>query len=196
MMKILFTVLVLAVFAAGIGIGGLISLQLPANDAMDLQTYTATSRSLTFNSVQLPDSEPVEALDPVVKQPDLEGPIERNSPSDWIKESQIEMRADGVFIHVNNPQWSILANTNSMDPLFDETSHLIQIIPTSQAEIQVGDIVSYESPLGFTIVHRVIEIGFDEDGWYAILKGDNNPTADPWKVRWPWVRRVTVIVIN
>jgi hypothetical protein len=49
--------------------------------------------------------------------------------------------------------------------------------------------------LGFSIVHRVIEIGNDEDGWYAITKGDNNPTPDPWKIRFEWVRRITVAVI-
>ena len=105
------------------------------------------------------------------------------------------MRPDGVFIRLNNPQWAILADTNSMDPVFDAGSHLIQAFPTSAADIQVGDIVSYESPLNFVIVHRVIEIGNDDNGWYAIMKGDNNPRADPWKIRFDWVRRVTVMVV-
>jgi len=196
-MKHLFIMLVLAVFAAGMGIGGLIGLQLPTtSNAIDFETHTATSRGLQFNTVQLSDpKEDVKPLTAKPQQQSLEGPVERISPGDWVKESQIEMRPDGVFIHFNNPQWAILANTNSMDPVFDEVSHLIQALPTSAAEIHVGDIVSYQAPVGFTIVHRVIEIGNDEDGWYAILKGDNNPTPDPWKVRFEMVRRVTVAVI-
>ncbi len=195
-MKTLFILLTLALFAAGIGIGGLIGINMPSADAMDFETYTTTSRGLSFNSVQLADPKvDAKPLQAVAKQPSLEGPIERASPSDWIKESQIEMRQDGVFIHFSNPQWAILADTNSMDPVFDEGSHLIQAFPTSADQINVGDIVSYEAPLGFSIVHRVIEIGNDEKGWYAILKGDNNPTPDPWKVRFEMVRRVTVAVI-
>ncbi len=201
-MKFLFTLLVMAVFAAGIGIGGLIGIQLPASTAMDLETSTVSSRSLSFNEVQLNSEETAEPLKSVVQQSNLQGPIERPSPGDWIKESQIEMRPDGVFIHMSNPQWAILADTNSMDPLFDDTSHLIQMIPASQNEIQVGDIISYASPFGFTIVHRVREIGFDEDGWYALAGGDNNLDVtgaimlDPGKIRWEMVKRVTVAIIN
>lgn len=194
-MKHLFALLVLTVFAAGVGIGSLIGLQLPVKDAISFETQTTTSRGLQFNSVQVPETKAVEPLKSSVQAQNLEGPVERNSPGDWVKESQIEMRPDGVFIHVNNPQWAILANTNSMDPVFDDTSHLIQMIPQSETDIHVGDIVSYASPLGFSIVHRVIEIGNDEEGWYAILKGDNNPTPDPWKVRFDMVRRVTVMVV-
>ncbi len=195
-MKHLYFLLVLAVFAAGIGIGSLVSIGLSGDNAVTFETNTATSRGLSFNPVTLADaiiqSEPLQAI---AKQPDYGGPVERDSPSDWVAESEIEMRPDGVFIKFNNPQWAILADTNSMDPVFDTGSHLIQAFPTNPEQIHVGDIVSYNSPVGFTIVHRVIEIGNDEEGWYAIIKGDNNPTPDPWKVRWDMVTRVTVAVI-
>ncbi|MBI4146446.1 hypothetical protein HY489_03860 [Candidatus Woesearchaeota archaeon] len=191
-MKALFSILVVAVFALGVGVGALMSLQQPD---LDVQAYTATSRALTFQPVQLSENKDAQPLSAVAQPLVLEGPIERISPGDWVKESQIDMREDGVFIRFNHPQWAILADTNSMDPVFDEDSHLIQAIPLSKDEIQVGDIMSYESPMGFTIVHRVIEIGQDEDGWYAILKGDNNPVPDPWKVRFDMVKRVTVMVV-
>ena len=196
-MRHLFIMLVLAVFTAGIGIGSLIGLQLPTSDAFDVETYTTSSRGLTFTTVQTGTSESVETepLHSVAQEPDFGGPVERISPGDWIKESQIEMRPDGVFIHFNNPQWAILADTNSMDPVSDAGSHLIQAVPLSVDEIQVGDIISYASPLGFTIVHRAIEINNDEDGWYAIAKGDNNPSRDPWKIRFEDIRRVTVMII-
>jgi len=194
-MKHLFIFLVLAVFAAGVGIGSLIGIQLPTQDAIDFETKTTSSRGLQFNEVQAEPKSDVPPLKAIPQEQNNEGPVERDSPGDWIKESQIEMRPDGVFIHFNNPQWAILADTNSMDPVFDAESHLIQIIPTSASEIHVGDIMSYASPLGFSIVHRVVEIGNDEDGWYAITKGDNNPTEDPWKIRFDWVRRVTVMIV-
>ena len=193
-MKHLYTMLVMAIFALGVGIGSFISLQMTP-DQTDISSYSTSNRALSFNQVQLAEGTESAPLKSKAQQPNYEGPIERSSPGDWVKESQIEMRPDGVFIKVNNPQWAILADTNSMDPVFDDTSHLIQEVPLSPAEIQVGDIVSYDSPMGFPIVHRAIEIGNDEDGWYAILKGDNNPTPDPWKVRFDMVRRVTVMVV-
>jgi len=192
-----FTLLVLVVFGAGIGIGSIIGLELPASNGAisDFETYTTSSRALSFNEVQAGTVKPAEPLKAVAQQPNLQGPVERPSPSDWIQESQIEMQPEGVFIKLNNPQWAILANTNSMDPGFDEDSHLIQEIPTSENQIHVGDIISYESPLGFSIVHRVIEKSSDEDGTYFITEGDNNPGPDPWKIRWSMITRVTVMII-
>lgn len=181
----------LLVFVSGFGIGGLLAINFPANNVL-IETQTVESRGLSVAPVQ---TEPIEREPLQVVPQQLEGPIEQISPSDWIKESEIEMRPDGVLVKVNNPQWAVLVDTNSMDPVFDIGSHLIQIIPQSQSQIKVGDIVSYAAPAGFTIVHRVIEIGNDNEGWYAILKGDNNPTPDPWKVRFDMVRRVTVMVV-
>lgn len=185
-MNKLWTIVVVLVFGLGVGLGNFLGHQ-------STQTYTATSRAVSFNSLSAADGQEGAPLE--LRPIDDMGPVERDSPSDWIKERQIEMRPDGVLIKVNNPQWAILTNTNSMDPSFDETSHLIQVFPQSKEEIHVGDIVSYQSPLGFMIVHRVLEIGEDSEGWYAILKGDNNPAPDPWKIRWDMVRRVTVMVV-
>ncbi len=193
-MKHLYAMLVLAVFAAGLGAGSLLGAVLPHN-TLTAETYSVTSRGLNYQSVQVADSTTEDVLTSTPQQPGSDGPIERPSPSDWVQESQIEMRQDGVFIHLNNPQWAILADTNSMDPVFDQGSHLIQVFPTSQSQIHEGDIISYNAPLGFSIVHRVIEIGNDEDGWYAITKGDNNPGPDPWKIRYDWVTRVTVMIV-
>lgn len=194
-MKHLYALLILAIFALGVGVGGFISIQIPTQDTPAVQTYSATSRALSFNSVQLADPSDTQPLRSVPSVPVYDGPIERASPGNWIKESQIEMKPDGVFIHLNNPQWAILAGTKSMDPVFDQGAHLIQEVPSNADQIHVGDIMSYDSPLGFTIVHRVIEIGNDSDGWYAIAKGDNNPTPDPWKIRFDSVRRVTVMIV-
>lgn len=191
-MKALYALMILAVFAIGVGIGGLAAIP---QENLELSTNTATSRALSFNSVQLADPKTDKTLESTAEDLSIQGPVERDSPSDWIKEREIEMRPDGVLVKINNPQWAILADTNSMDPVFDDTSHLIQIHPMSTDEIKLGDIVSYQAPHGYTVVHRVIEIGEDEEGWYAILKGDNNPQPDPWKVRFDMVRRVTVMVV-
>lgn len=44
-------------------------------------------------------------------------------------------------------------------------------------------------------MHRVVEIGEDEQGWFAITKGDNNEEVDPGKRRFQDIKRITVGVI-
>jgi signal peptidase I len=143
-----------------------------------------------INSVEIPaitDHSPV-LQDGVLKAK------ERISPFDWVKESDIGVYEDGVTISVDNPQWAVFADTNSMDPVFDSNSHAIEIIPKTAEDVHVGDIASYSTDNG-TIIHRVIETGYDREGWYAMFKGDNNPAKDPEKVRFNDIRRIVVAII-
>ncbi len=81
-----------------------------------------------------------------------------------------------------------------MDPLIDAGSNAIQVVPKNADDIQIGDIISYSQ--GNTIlIHRVMLIGTDDQGWFAIAKGDNNDRADPNKVRFSDIRRVVVAIV-
>ena|SRR3990172_723688 len=122
------------------------------------------------------------------------GPREKASPKDRIPENDVFVYDDRVIIKLKSPQWSRFTNTNSMDPLFDTEAHVIQLVPRSADELQVGDIISYESSYGI-IIHRIVSLGQDDEGWYAITKGDNNPSRDPAKVRFSQVKRVVVGII-
>ncbi len=118
------------------------------------------------------------------------------SPKDRIGQDQIHVYDDKVVIDLDNPEWAYFTDTNSMDPVLDEGSNAIEIIPSSVSEIQVGDIVSYNSVyVDGTVIHRVIEIGYDNKGWYARMKGDNLNMRDPEKVRFDQIQRVVVAVI-
>ncbi|MDP2750014.1 MAG: signal peptidase I [Nanoarchaeota archaeon] len=122
--------------------------------------------------------------------------VEKNSPADRIKQSDIHVLNDKVVIDIENPEWAMFTDTNSMDPLFDSGSNAIELVPKSEQEIQAGDIVSYKSEYADgIIIHRVAKIGTDEDGWFAVMKGDNNPTADPGKVRFDQIQRVVVAIV-
>ena len=121
---------------------------------------------------------------------------EKASPKDRIKEHQIRVFSDGVAIQVKDPEWSTFTDTNSMDPVLDKGANAIHIVPDDADEIEVGDIVAYRSEYSTgTVIHRVIKTGKDEDGDYFILKGDNNPSADPGKVRFEQIERVLVAII-
>lgn len=120
---------------------------------------------------------------------------EKVSPSNWISENQIEVFPDKIIIRIENASLSAYADTNSMDPTLDKTANGIEIVPKSPEQIHVGDIVAY-SPEGSNslIVHRVVEVGKDEQGFYFIVKGDNN-TATDGKIRFEQIKYVTIGVI-
>ncbi len=121
---------------------------------------------------------------------------EKASPKDRIKESQIHVYNNRVVLDIKNAEWSTFTDTNSMDPVLDYGANAIHIIPKSEDEIQPGDIVAYESRLAEgTIIHRVKGIGYDSQGKYFIMKGDNNKNIDPEKVRFSQIKRVLVAII-
>ncbi len=119
---------------------------------------------------------------------------EKPSPSDWIKPSQIEVYDDKIVINVKDATWASFADTNSMDPVLDESTTGIEIKPASPEQINVGDIIAYKSEYG-VIIHRVAEKGEDEQGVYFVAKGDNNNMQDPKKIRFNEIERVLVALI-
>ena len=123
-------------------------------------------------------------------------PLERISPFDRIKESQIIVDDNKVVVELKNPKLASFLNTNSMDPILDETANAIEIIPESEDDIKIGDIVSYNSKeKNITLVHRVIDMGYDSEVKYCILKGDNNVHPDQEKIRFRDIQRLIVMII-
>lgn len=119
-----------------------------------------------------------------------------SSPSDWIREDQVRVYPDKVVIEIPNAVWARFTPTHSMDPVLSDTAHALQIVPRSESDISVGDIVSFwSSQVNANVIHRVIEIGSDDQGWFAVTKGDNNPHPDPGVRRFRDISRVLVAVI-
>lgn len=119
---------------------------------------------------------------------------ELKSPGDWIKESSVKLSKDYVLINISDTRWARFTDTNSMDPVLDADANSIEIRPDSPSELKPGDIISYRSGQG-TIIHRIVETGKDEQGWYAITKGDNNYYTDSEKVRFDDIKGVVVAVL-
>lgn len=117
-----------------------------------------------------------------------------NAPSDKINHNKIEVYEDRVVIRLENASISKYAGTQSMIPVFDTGANGIRIVPEKETDIEIGDIITYESDKGDLIVHRVIKIGEDEEGVYFIPKGDNNILPDK-KVRFSQIRYITVAII-
>lgn len=131
-----------------------------------------------------------------VKQPFSVIKSERISPFDHISQDNIFVYDDKVVINIDNPAWAQFTDTNSMDPVIDIGSNSIEIKPRTPEDVHIGDIVSYKSKLiEGVIIHRVVAINEDAEGFYYTLKGDNNLISDPEKVRFDQVEGVVVGVI-
>ena len=81
-----------------------------------------------------------------------------------------------------------------MDPVFDKSANGIAFVPRSPGDVHEGDVITYKQGKNL-IVHRVVQAGFDAEGWYAITKGDNNPIADPDRVRFSQVQHVLLAIL-
>jgi signal peptidase I len=117
----------------------------------------------------------------------------KSAPSDFIKENQIEVYPDKVVLNIAGASLSRYASTGSMIPVFDQGANGIRIKPQSEKDIHVGDIITFKQD-NYMVVHRVIEIGTDQNGTYFITKGDNNSVNDG-KVRFSDISYITIGVI-
>ena len=126
----------------------------------------------------------------------LEPVLEKQTPSDRVKESQIHVLQDKIVLDIPNAQWSTFTPTKSMIPVLDTGTNALQIAPEQPQDLRIGDIISYQSELlGGVVIHRIIELGSDNQGWYAVVKGDNNTSPDPEKVRFSQIKRVVVAIV-
>jgi hypothetical protein len=115
------------------------------------------------------------------------------APSDWVSENDIIVLNDRIILKIENATLSDYAATGSMKPLFDSGANGIRIVPKSEDDINVGDIVSFEFGEEL-VVHQVIEKGVDDGGVYFVTKGSNNPINDE-KIRFENIKFVTIGVI-
>lgn len=121
---------------------------------------------------------------------------EKPSPQNRIKEKDVRIFNNEVIIKIDNAEWREFIDSNSMDPFIDEGTATIEIKPKNEEEIKTGDIISYNiDGIDYALVHRVVEIGNDEEGIYFITKGDNYYKNDPYKIRFGQIEGVVVGVL-
>lgn len=115
-------------------------------------------------------------------------------PRDRVSEDQILVTEREVRLLVQDASWSRFTATKSMVPFLDTGANAIQVTPRYPEELQIGDIISYEIG-GISVIHRIVDTGYDNQGWYAIAKGDNNPINDPFKVRFEQIDKVLIAIV-
>ncbi len=117
------------------------------------------------------------------------------APQDRIKQGDISIFGNRFTVREGDVFVAVFENTDSMKPVLDQTSLAIQV-PPSNYEVETGDIIAFKA--NYTdklVVHRIIATGTDSQGWFAITKGDNNPTPDQGKVRKEDIVGVTLSIL-
>jgi len=87
-----------------------------------------------------------------------------------------------------------VADTNSMDGLFDIGHNVIATDNFDRAKLAVGDIVVYQI-LTTKIVHRIVEITKDANGRIYRCRGDNNTSVDTYYLRDLHIRYLVLGII-
>ncbi|HVY01315.1 MAG TPA: S24/S26 family peptidase [Candidatus Nanoarchaeia archaeon] len=100
-----------------------------------------------------------------------------SSPQDYFNESSFLLYKDKLTIKVKNASITNYNDTNSMVPFITNYSNGIIVVPQSEKDISVGDIVSF-SKGNLIVVHRIVDIEEDENGTYYITQGDNSNSKD------------------
>lgn len=124
----------------------------------------------------------------------LTQPLDVQGPHQRILDHQVEIQPDRVVLRIPNAQFAGFTATHSMDPVIDSDSNALEIVPQTEEDIHIGDIVSYRYKEDI-LIHRVMDIKKDEQGTYYTMKGDNNPSPDPVKVRFGQIQRVLVAIL-
>lgn len=118
------------------------------------------------------------------------------SPYNRIPIDKVHLYEKSACFELENGLIAEFYDTNSMDPLLDEGTKGIAIIPEKEGDIHIGDIIAYEDA-EFTnpIIHQVVFVGLDVEGWYAYAKGINTNKTDPNKIRFSQIKSVLVAAI-
>ena len=152
--------------------------------------YTLKERVFVPEYIEVGCTEPTI----IIEEKKLTGE-ERPSPADRIEDSDVNTFSNSVRIDIKNAKLREFIDSNSMDPLIDKGTTTIEIKPKNADEIKVGDIIAYYvEGYDYAFVHRVVEIGEDEEGIYFVTKGDNYYKEDS-KVRFSQVEGIVVGIL-
>jgi len=140
-------------------------------------------------------------------------------PGDWVKsEHYTKLTSSEFCFSYSNLTYGRVAGTRSMVPSIYKGVMVIYTTNFTKEDLQVGDIIavrkkpdilemlnyplymlvgidmkSVEESKGY--IHRIIYIGEDSEGWFAITKGDNTILPDLKKVRFEDIDGVVIGVV-
>ena len=95
------------------------------------------------------------------------------SPSDHITRDNIIITDKFLILSIDNSILADFKDTGSMMPVLNQYSTGIEIVPKTEDEIKIGDIIVYQKD-NERIIHRVKYIKEENGEKTFVLKGDND----------------------
>lgn len=88
-----------------------------------------------------------------------------------------------------------IQDTNSMDGLLDIGLWPYMTKDFTIDDLTTGDVIIYTKGGNEQIMHQIVFIGEDKEGWFCICRGLNNFFPDAWAIRFPQIiSRLAMIV--
>jgi len=116
-----------------------------------------------------------------------------SSPQSYFSDEELLLHEGGLLLEHDDVRLVHFSDTGSMEPLISGESRGIVVSLESYGNLAVGDIIGFEKNKQ-TIVHRVIGLGEDAEGFYVITRGDNG-FSDDGKVRKEDIEYVVVGIL-
>ncbi len=120
--------------------------------------------------------------------------INKASPRDRISPKNIHIYKDKAVISIDNIRFASIGSTKSMDPVLDDKTSVLEIIPKQETDIGIGDIISFQYN-NQIVIHRVIKIIINNGKTYFITKGDNNKYPDKEPVAFESIKGVVIGIL-
>ena len=126
--------------------------------------------------------------------------LDQPSPSGVVDPSKISYSRISETLIIGGlkpPIWiTDVADTNSMDGLFDKGDRVVVTASFDRNKLGVGDVVIFQpDDYEGTIIHRIVKIGKDEYGRWYRTQGDNCIIPDPYKLRNKHIKYLLAVVI-
>ncbi len=125
--------------------------------------------------------------------------LDQPSPIGVVDPSTIKYNraTETLTLKVKSPVWiTDVADTNSMDGLFDKGDRVVVTASFDKEKLTVGDVIIFQPDgYGGTIIHRIVKIGRDRNGKWYKTKGDNCIMGDPYKLRSKHIKYLLAVVI-
>lgn len=119
----------------------------------------------------------------------------RMAPQARMDEKKVRVFPHVILIESSDELiWGKVLDSRSMIPVFDMGHHTIEIKNPQPERLKVGDIISYWR-YNLRIIHRIVEIGRDDKGWFAIAQGDNQAESDLEKIRPEQIIGVVIAIV-
>lgn len=100
-----------------------------------------------------------------------------------------------ICVNISNLTLGTYTNTNSMIPVLDYGHYGVYYTPEFPQEVYEGDIVAFKLPnISYNVIHRISKIGYDQEDWYAIVRGDRFPSRKD-KIRWHQIEKVLIAIL-